>query len=130
MLAGKRYRSFFEGVNFHSGTVHALEPVEKSFLALWHLFLEIGDVIIAKMKILEQPELLLESRVYCEFSPKRIFAEEKIKYSLLLVHSGFPISIRHGYLVEISQHRIHQFVGGFHLSCLLSHHRSSLHDDA
>jgi len=44
---GKR-SFFFEGVNFHSGTVHALEPVKKSFFALRHLFLEIGNVTIGK----------------------------------------------------------------------------------
>jgi hypothetical protein len=82
---------------------------------------EIGNVIIAKMKTLEQPELLLESGVNCELSAKRIFTEEKVKYSLLLVRPGFPISISHGDLVEISQHRIYQFVGGFHLSHLSSH---------
>jgi hypothetical protein len=87
---------------------------------LWHLFLEIGNVIIAKMKILEQPELLLESGVNCELSVKRIVAEEKVKYSVLLMHVGFPISISHSDLVEISQHRIHQFVSGFHLSQLLA----------
>ena len=80
-----------------------------------HLLLEIGNVIIGKMKILEQPELLLEPGINCELSAKRILTEEEVKYSLLLVHPGFPISISHGDLVEISQHRIHQIVGGSHL---------------
>ncbi len=84
-----------------------------------HLLLEIGNVVIAKMKALEQPELLLEPGVNGEFSAKRIFAEEKVEDSLLPVHAGLPISISHGDLVEISQHRIYQFVGGFHLSGLL-----------
>jgi hypothetical protein len=71
--------------------------------------------IITEVKILEEPELLLEARVDCELSFKRILAKEKVKYSLLLVHSSFPISIRHGYLVEIRRHGIHQFVSRLHL---------------
>jgi hypothetical protein len=73
------------------------------------------------MKILEQPELLFESGVNGELSAKRIGAKKKVEDSLLLVHPGFPVSISHGYLVEISQHRIHQFVGRFHRSHLLNH---------
>jgi hypothetical protein len=78
-------------------------------------------MVIAKMKILEQPELLLESGVYGELSAKRILTEEKVKYSLLLVYSGFPISIGHGDLVEISQHRIDQLVRWLHLSYSFLH---------
>jgi hypothetical protein len=66
------------------------------------------------MKILEESELLLEAGVDGELSVKRILAEEKIKDSLLVVYPGFPIGISHGDLVEIRQHRIHQFVGRLH----------------
>jgi hypothetical protein len=59
------------------------------------------------MKILKQSEFLLEASVNCKLPPKRILPEEKVKYSLLLVDSGFPISISHGYLIEIGQHRIY-----------------------
>ena len=78
-------------------------------------------MIIAKMKILEQPQLLLESGVNGELSAKGILTEEKVKYSLLLVRSSFPIGIGHGDLVEISQHGIYQLVRWLHLSYSFLH---------
>ena len=68
---------------------------------------QVGDVRLAELEAYQVLQAFIQARENGVLASERIFTKEALKNGRIILSVIFPVSVRHGDLIEIRQHRCH-----------------------
>lgn len=73
---------------------------------------QVGNVRLAELEAYQVFQAFIQASENCVLAFERILSKEALKNGRIILTVIFPVSVRHGDLIQIGQHGRHQRIGG------------------